>query len=613
MKLVSRSGNGRRVNSTPQRQTTSNNNKTQRQSNATSRHAANSHARNGNYAYSDYDYSDVEQSHNVKQPAKKKNGFKAATITILVIALLFASAFVALDFHINSLDTNFPNTWADGIVDVSNLTIEETTQLLIAAGYERNAEGIAATVMFPDGSAFTVTGDEVGLSLNAAEAAQTLFEFGRNESFFNRVVIYVSSFIGRNELTDLSTPVLDESIIRQRADSYTIQFNATLLDDTVEINEDSITIIKGSGMEYADSDEVFNLAFHTLMRAVDEHNDVTAIYTPEASENDSIDLHILHETIHIDVVSSRFDTETRSVIESVQGRSFDLFAAEQMLANAINGQTITIPIYTTDPEYTTEEIQALLFRDVLGESTTRMANNANRVRNIQLTAEYINDTILYPGDVFSFNEIVGQRTAARGFQEAGVIRGGRLVQGIGGGICQTSSTIYDALLRTTLEVVYRRNHGLTISYLPPGRDATVYWEQIDFKFKNNTDFPVRVETVMDGLAITARLVGTRLEDYRIEIETVTISQTPFTVEHRISDELAPGETSVFTPGQNGITVDVFQRKYDGNGELISRTLISRDEYRMQLRVIYTGRQPEPPPEPYPPEPPPEPYPPETEP
>jgi len=644
VKLVG-SSKGRRVNNTSRNRTTSNQNNVRSQSNAEGRtryapvepRVNGSRNVNGNRTANvsrntnnsrkidntrNDDNGNDNANRNQKRTVKKKrSGLKAALIVLLVIAILCAGAIVALGFYIDSLDTNFPNVWADG-VDVSQLTIEETTQRLIDAGFEQNVAGIAATITFPDGTNFTVTGDEVGLSLNAAEAARNVFEFGRNDSLFENTITYVRSLFNRTDITELSTPSLDSSVIRNAADEYSIQFNARLLDNSLEIADDSITIVKGTGFGKADTEEVFDLALTTLLNAIEEHRHITVSYTPEVNSYDDIDINVIFEYIHIDVVAARFDIETRSVIESVQGRTFDLAKAEEMIANATNGTKIIIPIYHIEPEYTTQEIEALLFRDVLSESTTRMSNNANRIRNIQLTAEYINNTVLYPGDVFSFNEVVGQRTAARGFQEAGVIRNGRIVQGLGGGICQTSSTIYDAVLRTHLEVVERRNHGLTISYLPPGHDATVYWGHQDFKFRNNMDFPLRVESVVDGLEITVRLVGTRLDDYTIEIETVTLSTTQPQVEHRTVDDLAPGATRVFTPGQAGMRVERFQRVYNGDGELISRTSIGIDTYNVQQRVIEVGRQPtappppepppELPPEPPPPEPPPEPPPPESE-
>jgi len=526
----------------------------------------------------------------------------------LVVAVLCAGAIVALGFYVDSLETNFPNVWINNI-DVSQLSIAETTQRLIDSGFEENAVGIAVTIVFPDETSFTVSGDDVGLSLDAAEAARNAFEFGRSESFFGNAITYANSRISRTDLTNLNTPQMDSSIVSQFADEYAVQFNATLLDNELEITEDSIIIAKGSGFSPASSEDVFDLAISTLMLAVEEHEHITAEYVPAASDaDDFVDLSAIFEYVHIDVVSSRFDIESRSVIESVHGRSFDLAEAERMVANATYGETVVIPIYTIEPEYTTEEIEALLFRDVLGQSTTTMTNNANRTRNIELTVEHIADTVLYPGDIFSFNDIVGQRTAARGFQEAMIIADGRFVPGLGGGICQTSSTIFDALLRTTLEVVERRNHRLTVNYLPPGRDATVAWGQTDFRFRNNSDFPVRVEAEINGLELTVRLIGTRLEDYRIEIEGVILSRTNFSVVERITDDLEPGQTYVFSPGMNGVTAEIFQRKYNSDGELISRTSVGISVYNPQQRIIYVGRQPPPvyDPEPPPSEPIPEP-------
>jgi vancomycin resistance protein YoaR len=121
--------------------------------------------------------------------------------------------------------------------------------------------------------------------------------------------------------------------------------------------------------------------------------------------------------------------------------------------------------------------------------------------------------VLNPDEEFSFNEVVGPRTSARGFLPAGVFIGGRLEEGIGGGICQTSSTLYSAIMDSELYITERYPHGRAIPYLPRGRDATVFWNVLDFKFENNTDYPLRIDFDLDDRSLTARVYGTIIEDY----------------------------------------------------------------------------------------------------
>jgi len=522
---------------------------------------------------------------------------------MLIFILGFGALFVSLGFYVDSLDTVFPNVWADGI-NVSGLTRDEVEQTLINEGYEQNAEGISVTLIFPDNSKFSVTGEEVGLSLNASEAASKAFEFGRNESFFRNEITYIRALFNRTDLNDLSSPNYDDSIIRQLAGEYTLQFNRTLLDSNIERTNEGITIVKGTGLNQADENEVYNLARTTLLQAVEEHENLTVNYTPEATSDDGIDLNILFESIHVDAVTSVWDIATLSATASSEGRTFDLEEAEAKLRSATGGQAIFIPIYTLYPDVTQEEIEALLFAHELATVTTRMTNIANRIRNITIASESIDGHVLNPGDVFSFNQVVGRRTRERGFLEANGIIGGRLEPVTGGGICQVTSTMYAALLRTQITIKERNDsgfertpHGLTVSYLPYGEDATVSYGNLDFKFTNTTDFPLRIDIKVEGRDITVSLWGTNRYGEYTEVEMGDPRITPFVVEERDSEDHYIGETEVFTPGQQGVRVVTYRRIFNAEGELLSEQTITSN-YRVQNRIILKGtaeRPPAPPP------------------
>ena len=550
---------------------------------------------------------------NINKPEKKKKSHvKTVVIIVLIFVIGFAALFISLGFYVDSLDTVFPNVWADGI-NVSELTLEEAKQALIDEGYERNAEGISATLIFPDESMFTVTGGEAGLSLNAGEAAATAFAFGRQGSFFENEITYIRSLFNRTDLHDLSTPVFDDSIVRELTAEYTHQFNTTLLDSNLEITETGITILIGTGLHPAEETEVFNLAINTLMRAVEVHENLTVRYVPETNDDDFIDLQLLYDHIHIDPVSSTFDLETwietedksASATVSSSGRTFDLDEANEMLRTAAQGQTIHIPIYVLEPEYTQEQIAGMILRDVLAESTTRdRSGNSNRISNIRTAASKVNGTIINPGETFSFNEVVGPRRRDTGFLEANVIIGGVFQPGIGGGICQASSTLHDAVLHTHLQVIERHNHSLRIYYMPEdadgnqnyANDATVAWGNQDYRFRNNTDFPIRIDSSMEGREVTFRIIGTKLDDNKIVIETVTLAETSFSTQERETDEMLIGERRVLegSNGQNGFRAEVFQRLYSPDGELISRTSVGISRYGVQNRIILVGTA-EPPP------------------
>ena len=531
---------------------------------------------------------------------KRKTGARTAVIILSVIIACFAALFIALGFYVSSLDTVFPNVWAEG-VNMSGLTLAETSQTLIDKGYENRADGISVTVVFPDESSFSVSGQEVGLSLSAAEAAANVFAFGRDGSFLKNELTYIRALFTQTDLYDLSQATFNDSIVRERAAEYTLQFNETLMDNSLEMDDEKITIVKGTGFETAIEDEVFDLAVFTFQRAIDDNTHLTADYLPKVSMDEAINLQIIFDIVHLEPVSAEYDAETISATESSTGRTFDLEEAEEMLRKAEKGSTIVIPILVVEPELSHEELESMLFRDVLGERTTNVAGTSNRFHNVTLATGFVDDTLLNPGELFSFNEIVGNRTSARGFQEANAYVGGLLQQEIGGGICQVSSTIYGALLYTDLEVVERKSHGMIVAYMKDkdgntvhGQDATVAWGLIDFKFRNNTELPIRVEAKLDGRELTVKLIGTKMVDTYIELEYVEISRTAPNVEYRDDDTMYIGEESQIAGGMFGIVAETYRNHFTAEGVLIERSLVKKDTYRVQNRIILRGTV-EPPP------------------
>ena len=523
---------------------------------------------------------------------KKRSPIKTVLVILLIIALAASGVVVALGLHVRSLETVFPNVWADG-VELSGLTLEEAIDKLIAAGYESNADNVSVTVNFPNGNYFTITGNDVGFALSAQEAAEAAFEFGRDGTMLENDISFIRTHFSRTELSDLSRARFNEDFVREVVAENTRLFNLELIDTAYHRDETSITIEVGTGIMPANEEAVLSMTIEALFRALDEQAHLTVEYIPEDVDTYEVDIQLLFDSINVEAVSAVYDPQTFSATQSSPGLTFDLEEANRKLNSAQRGDIIVIPLIVIEPEVTTEEIDSMLFRDVLAERTTNIAGPSGRLNNIVLSSQYIHGTKLNPGDVFSFNEIVGRRTAARGFQPAGGFAGGRLVDMVGGGICQTSSTIYYTVLRANLQVVERRNHGLTIGYLPLGHDAMVYWGQSDFRFANDRDYPIMIEAVVEGRELTARIIGTKVDDYTFTTDFVVLSSRPFEVIRRPDPELDPGQTRVDLPGSNGVSVEVFVNRIDGDGNRVDRWSVGISRYNVQNRVIYYGPEPEP--------------------
>ena len=238
---------------------------------------------------------------------------------------------------------------------------------------------------------------------------------------------------------------------------------------------------------------------------------------------------------------------------------------------------------------TTNDIGPEAFPDLLGSySTTYSTRNANRSTNIRLASQKVNGTVIMPGEVFSYNTTVGKRTAASGFKSAAVYAGGEVTTGIGGGICQVSSTLYNAVLLSNLEIVERSNHGFNPGYVPAGRDATVSWGGPDFKFKNNRTYPVKIICSGTGGTINFKIFGLLEEnEYEVEIQSYITKYISYRTITKNDSSLAKGQTKVLQNGSNGCK-SVAYRILKQNGEVVSKTLLSQDTYNPHNKIVAVG-------------------------
>ena len=206
----------------------------------------------------------------------------------------------------------------------------------------------------------------------------------------------------------------------------------------------------------------------------------------------------------------------------------------------------SIPLKTLYPNVTTNQIGNEAFPDMLSSfSTSYTSSGYNRSTNIELAAKKLDGYVLMPGETASYNQIVGQRTKAAGFKEGAAYSNGKVVQEVGGGICQVSSTLYNAVLYANLEIVERYNHGFAPSYVKPGLDATVSWGGPDFKFKNNRDYPIRIRTNTSGKKVRIYIYGLKTDnDYKVVLDAQYVSSVPFTTTYQKDSSLASGRSKV---------------------------------------------------------------------
>lgn len=235
--------------------------------------------------------------------------------------------------------------------------------------------------------------------------------------------------------------------------------------------------------------------------------------------------------------------------------------------------------------------QAATIRHQLAVFSTHYKERGNRKRNLEVACERINGTVIGPGEVFSYNAVVGPRDARNGFALAPVIVRGRMEPGMGGGVCQVSSTLYNAALLAGLQIVARRPHGFPVHYVPSGQDATVVYGYIDLKVKNSGDGPIAFFADAQRNKVTVRVYGTSKLPYTVSLERTGISSWPPQTKTVADAGLPAGTRLVRDKGRSGHKVTVW-RVYRQNGRVIRRELVSRDTYSSFPRVVVVGAGPQ---------------------
>lgn len=271
----------------------------------------------------------------------------------------------------------------------------------------------------------------------------------------------------------------------------------------------------------------------------------------------------------------------------VSGYSLDREAMLPAIQEALKADAkVSLPVKEAEKTIPDEELAKI--KEVVGEYSTRFpAGQASRNTNLRLASSRIDGTILMPGEVFSFNEVVGKRTVKDGYRIAGVYRNGRHDVALAGGICQVSGTLYNAVLLSNLKIKQRQNHSMPVAYLPVGRDATVDYGNIDLKFENSTDQPIAISSSFVTGKLTFRVLGTKDPTQSVKIVTQGHQSWSRGVKYVTDNSLPPGKTKIVEKGSSAHQVDTYRVVYK-NGVEVSRENLGRSRYGGGVRIIARG-------------------------
>ncbi|MBY9077562.1 VanW family protein [Paenibacillus sp. HN-1] len=260
----------------------------------------------------------------------------------------------------------------------------------------------------------------------------------------------------------------------------------------------------------------------------------------------------------------------------------------QLDALKTTGLTAELPLRTVQPDVTLQSLKEQgVARKIMEFSTSLGASGPGRSYNVESAAKAVNDTLLPPGAVFDYDKAIEKAENEYGFREAPVIVNGTLQPGVGGGICQVSSTLYNAALRTGMEIVERRNHSLPVNYLPKGQDATFSRGSINFRFRNTTGHYLLIRAAVSGRSLTVKLFGTFPSNVSYSVESRTVEILAPGRRTVTDSSLPPGASRTLRKGRAGYIVETYQTKFVG-GEAVERIRVSRDTYQPKQALVAVG-------------------------
>ena len=527
----------------------------------------------------------IDNNENTK--IKNRKMYLLITIIILLIILLIFSVVFAL---VNINNEKILSKVSIMGIDVSNMTQEEAKKAIEEVVNEKLEEELT---LKNDDYETSINAKQINATFDIDTAINEAYNIGRDGNILtNNYGILFASIFGKNIECNLK---YDEESLNKKIEDISSKLPNAVVQSSYYIEDEDLVIVKGQKGLQIKSDELKSEIINQINN-VNKKYDIISIPT-EGVEHEAINLEEIRNEIYKEpqdaYVSKNEETGKTEVHTEVNGVDFAITIEEAEEILAENKDEYVIPLNITVPENTLEDLGEEAFPDELGTYTTRYdPSNKNRSNNIAISAEKIDGTIIMPGETFSYNKIVGERTIAAGYKEAGAYAGGRVVQDVGGGICQTSSTLYNAALYANLEIVDRSNHQFLTSYVSAGRDATVAWGSIDFQFKNNRTYPIKIEATAKNGVCTMSIYGIKEEtEYEVVIQSVVLSYIPYTTKYENDDTLAEGEEVVEQSGYTGCTSEAY-KILKLNGEVVSKTLLSKDTYDPMTRIIRRGTKKE---------------------
>lgn len=400
----------------------------------------------------------------------------------------------------------------------------------------------------------TISLEQISTEFDTKNAVNKAYNVGRQGNIFQNNFYVLSTMFGK---VDIQPNVkLDKEQLSKNLDEMSAQLPDKVIESSYYIEGNNLIITPGKQGNVVDIEASIKIIKNAIANLSNLDQPIELAVKPQ--EPGKIDIEKIHTEIYKEPKDAYYTQNPFSVYPSENGLDFKISMDEAK--NILGDQTVseyTIPLKTLYPNVTTNMIGSEAFPDLLSSYSTNYSVAAkDRTTNLRLAANKINGTVLMPGETFSYNKVVGARTIAAGYKEAPIYVSGEVVDGLGGGICQITSTLYNAVILANLDIVERTNHQFVPSYVTASRDATVVYGSLDFKFKNNRNYPIKINCSVSGGVANFKIFGLKQEDdYQVEISSYETGRTA---------------TAIYSEAYKILKKD---------GRVISKQLLSRDTYK----------------------------------
>ena len=512
----------------------------------------------------------------IKKRNRNKKAIEIVSIAFTIILALFSVIFAIININNSNI--------AKGVkiegIDVSGLTREQAKEKLESLYNQKKQKDI--TLKYEDFET-TIAPETLEANYNIEKATNEAILVGKSGNIITNNYGIFFALIGKKDIKVETT--INEEQTKQAIEDIQTNLPETIEEPDYYIENDKLIITPGK--------EGLKILTDKLLTEIKEQqknintNQETIEIPAEKAWPSKVDIDKIHQDIYKKVQDAYITKDPVEVHPEVIGIDFNIEEAKKILEE--NKEQYEIPLQITNPQVTLSNLGSEAFPEKISAYSTRYdGGDKDRSTNLEIACKKIDEKIVLPGETFSYNKTLGARTTKAGYKTAKVYENGAVVDGIGGGICQISSTLYNAVLKANMQIVERRNHQFITSYVPEGRDATVAYGVTDFKFKNTRKYAIKIKATASNGVATISIYGIKENpEYNITFETKTISTIPVTEKYIEDNTIAEGTEEIKQKGANGCVTETYIIK-SLNGQVVSKDLLSKDTYSAMQRIILKG-------------------------